>query len=135
MKDIKEYINESSNINELSNILKNISTDKDFIKLLNDNEYEYSMEDTPKRNELIDGLCDFVDYYIYSKYKNKYIYYNLSNGHYAHWVIYDPEDRLYKDGYDYKGKSNWQDLHWYKQLNNSAQTNIKLEKATPNIIY
>lgn len=135
MKSINEYIYESSNTNELSNILKNISTNKDFIKLLNDNDYEYSINDAPKKEELIDGLCDFVDYYIYSIYKNKYIYYNLSNGHYAHWIVYDPEDKLYKDGYDYKGKSNWKQLYWYKQLDKSIQIEIKKEKAIPSIEY
>ena len=135
MMSLKEYIYESSNINELSDVLKNISTNKDFIKLLNDNDYEYSINDAPKREELIDGLCDFVDYYIYSIYKNKYIYYNLSNGHYGHWIVYDPNDKLYKDGYDYKGKSNWKQLYWYKQLDKSIQIEIKKEEATPNIIY
>ena len=135
MMTLKEYIYESSNTNELSDVLKNISTNKDFIKLLNDNDYEYSINDAPTREELIDGLCDFVDYYIYSIYKNKYIYYNLSNGHYAHWIVYDPNDKLYKDGYDYKGKSNWKQLYWYKQLNKSIQIEIKKEKATPSIVF
>ena len=89
------------------------------------------MTDRPSRDELIDGLCDYVQYFIYISYGNKFKYYSINNGHNAHNVIFDPSDNLYKDGYDYKGKSDFEDLHWYKK--NHQNGNYELEEVEPQI--
>lgn len=129
MIPIKEYILEERQKQELSEILKNISKNEFFIKLLQDNDYEYTLKKFPSRDDLINGLCDYVCYFIYNQYNNKYKYYCLTNGWDVHWIIFDPFDKLYKDGYDYKGKSKYQNLHWYKQLNDKK--NFKLEEMIP----
>lgn len=128
------YINENNGI-KLSNVLKNISKNKEFIKLLNEYGYEYTLDDYHSKEELIDGLCDYVCYFIYNAYGDKYKYYNLSDGTSAHWVIFDPNDKLYKDGYDYKGKSDYKDLKWYKNYikNNISGYKIELSEEIPEI--
>lgn len=134
MINLIDYINENNEI-KLSNVLKNISKNKEFIKLLNKYGYEYTLDNYPSKEELIDGLCDYVCYFIYNIYGDKYKYYNLSDGAAAHWVIFDPYDKLYKDGCDYKGKSDYKDLKWYKNYikNNISGYKIELSEEIPEI--
>ena len=129
-KFIIEELSGNKKVIDLSTVLKNISKNKDFIKLLNEYDYEYSMTDRPSKDELINGLCDCVQYFIYVNYGDEFKYYNISNGHSAHNVIFDPSDNLYKDGYDYKGKHDFKDLHWCKKNQNG---NYELEEVEPQI--
>jgi len=141
MKQINKFIIEKLKINskikppisELSNILKCLPTNKEFIELLSSEGYDYTLKDHPSKEDLIDGLCDYVDYFIYLKYKDKYEYYNISGNDLAHWIILDPEDNLYKDGYNYKGKSDWKQLKWFKKLPQIDQLRQKIEKMTPEL--
>lgn len=132
MKNLSQFINES--LNELSNILKNLPKNKEFIELLKDEGYDYTLQDPPTKENLIDGLCDYVDYFIYTKYGDKYEYYNINGtGWDAHWIIFDKEDNLYKDGYDYKGKSDWKQLKWFKNLEKSERPGKDIIKMTPEL--
>ncbi len=136
MQTLSSFIKEESvsNIN-LSKVLKNIGKNKDFIKLLNEYDYEYSITDYPSKDELINGLCDCVQYFIYKEYGNAFKYYSINNGYNAHKIIFDPSDNLYKDGYDYKGKSNFKDLYWYKKIKDQYDNygNYNLEEVKPQI--
>ena len=131
MKSLISMLTEDTN--ELSKFLKDIEKNKDFIKFLNDYDYEYTISEPPTKDELIDGLCDYVAYYAYTQFGDKYKYINLSDGTFAHYCIYDPTDKKYKDGVDFNGKAKWKDLTWYKNSNSPWKGNIEETEEIPEI--